>query len=245
LQYGIIGYPLSHTFSPAYFKKKFAALGVNATYQAFPLTDIVDLPPLLLAHPTLAGLNVTSPYKEAIMPYLREIDDTAATIGAANCLSIRNGYLKGHNTDAEGFEKSLVPLLKSRHSRALILGTGGSSKTVAYVLSQLGIPFDKVSAGNTPGAFTYSDFTPEIMDEYKLIINATPVGMYPDIDAIPQLPYEGIGDQHLLYDLIYNPEETQFLLKGKERGATIKNGFEMLMLQAEASWAIWSKYIPD
>jgi len=242
LNYGIIGYPLSHSFSPAYFRKKFAGLDIDASYDAYPLPDITELPRLLESRPSIAGLNVTSPLKEAVMPYLREIDDVAATIGAANCLSIRNGYIKGHNTDALGFEKSLVPLLTSRHSKALILGTGGSSKTVAYVLSQLGIPYHKVSTGNAPGALTYAALTPRIVEEHKLIINATPVGMYPDVDGVPPLPYEGIGEHHLLFDLIYNPEETQFLLRGKEHGATIKNGFEMLMLQAEASWTIWSKH---
>ncbi len=242
MNYGIIGYPLSHSFSPAYFRKKFAGLEINATYEAFPLKHITELPSLLQSHPNIAGLNVTSPYKEAIMPYLQEMDAVAATIGAANCLSINKGYIKGYNTDADGFEKSLVPLLTGNHSRALILGSGGSSKTIAYVLSQLGIPFSIVTSGNAAGAYTYQSLTPEIIAAHQLIVNATPIGMYPDVDAMPPLPYEGIGAEHLLYDLIYNPEETQFLIKGKERGATIKNGFEMLMLQAEAGWSIWNKH---
>lgn len=246
MHYGIIGYPLAHSFSPAYFRKKFADLQLPASYEAYPLSSITEFPALLEAHPGFSGLNVTLPYKESVIPYLHEIDEVAAAIGAVNCISIKDGHRKGYNTDAAGFEDSLVPLLTGHHSQALILGTGGSSKAVAYVLTQLGVPFRKVSVRNSPNAFSYDDLTVELVEAYKLIINTTPLGMYPDIDDSPMIPYRGIGEHHLLYDLIYNPEETQFLRRGKEQGAAIKNGFEMLQLQAEASWNIWSKHsIPE
>ncbi len=245
LHYGIIGYPLSHSFSPAYFKKKFARMELAATYEAYPLSDITALTALLESHPGIAGLNVTLPFKEAIIPYLQEVDETASAIGAVNCISIRDGYKKGYNTDVSGFEQSLIPLLTSHHTQALILGTGGSSKAVAYVLTQLGIPFHRVSSSDAPNALPYNLITPEVIDVHKLIINTTPLGMYPNIDAAPAIPYSSIGVHHLLYDLIYNPEETQFLIKGKAAGAAIKNGFEMLMLQAEASWNIWSKHAAE
>lgn len=241
MKYGIIGYPLTHSFSPAYFRKKFGGMGLDASYDAFPLTDISELPELLTRYPTLAGLNVTFPYKEVVMPFLREIDEVAANIGAANCLAIRDGRIKGYNTDVEGFERSLVPLLKPEHQRALVLGTGGSSKAVGYVLSQLGIPFSRVSTKEGAGLYTYGQLTDEMLQQHKLIINTTPVGMYPNIEGVLPLPLEGVGDQHLFYDLIYNPEETTFLAAGRQRGAVTKNGFEMLVLQAEASWAIWSR----
>lgn len=239
MKYGIIGYPLTHSFSPAYFRKKFAGLGIDATYDTFPLTDISELPHLISTQPQLAGLNVTLPYKTLVMSFLREIDEAAAAIGACNCLVVRGGHLKGYNTDAEGFEKSLVPLLRPAHTQALILGTGGASKAVTYVLSQLGIPFRNVSASGVPGTLAYSELTADLVSEYKLLINATPIGMYPDVAARLPMPFDGIGADHLLYDLIYNPEETTFLAAGRERGAVTKNGFEMLVLQAEASWDLW------
>lgn len=241
MHYGIIGYPLSHSFSPAYFKKKFAALQITATYQSYPLQDISELPGFLEAHPEIEGLNVTIPYKESVLPFLHEVDETAAAVGAVNCISIKEGHKKGFNTDVIGFEQSLIPLLTSKHSQALILGTGGSSKAVAFVLSELGIPFQKVSATNAPDSLSYNTLTPELVNAHKLIVNTTPLGMYPAIDAAPPIPYSSIGSHHLLYDLIYNPDETQFLLRGKAQGATIKNGFEMLKLQADASWKIWKK----
>lgn len=241
MKYGIIGYPLSHSFSPAYFRKKFAGMGLDATYDPFPLADISELPGLIEKHHTLAGLNVTLPYKELVMPFLREIDEVAASIGAANCLAIKNGLIKGYNTDAEGFEQSLVPLLTPRHSRALVLGTGGASRAIVYVLSQLGIPYRSVSGSEAPGSLSYAELTTDIISQHKLIINTTPVGMYPEITGKLPIPFDGIGQDHLLYDLIYNPEETTFLAEGRQRGAAIKNGFEMLVLQAEASWNIWSR----
>ena len=241
--YGLIGYPLTHSFSPAYFKMKFAAQQTDAIYELFPIQAIRELPDLLKNTPALAGLNVTTPYKEAVMRYLDEVDKTAEEIGAVNCITIIDGKTKGYNTDAMGFEKSLNSLLKPQHTQALILGTGGSSKAVAYTLTQLRIPYRKVSRDKTEGVLSYEDLTDETIAHCKLIINTTPVGMYPNVDEAPPLPYNSIGEQHLLYDLIYNPGETKFLTLGKEKGAVIKNGFEMLQLQADAGWEIWSRNV--
>ena len=237
--YGLIGTSLTHSFSPAYFKKKFADQKINAFYESFPIPYIREFPELLENNPDMAGLNVTAPYKEAIIPYLDELDPVAEQIGAVNCVVIKGEWKKGYNTDALAFEKSLVPLLTAQHGRALILGTGGSSKTVAYVLRQLGIPFQKVTHSRKD-ALRYEDLTPELIAGHKLIVNATPLGMYPNIDGIPALPYQAIGSHHLLYDLIYNPQETKFLQLGRVNGAATKNGFEMLRLQGEASWDIWA-----
>lgn len=243
--YGIIGYPLSHSFSPAYFRKKFAELHSDAAYEAFPLPDVSQFGALTDAHPGICGLNVTIPHKEAIIPYLDELDDVAAEIGAVNCIYFKNGKTKGYNTDVIGFEQSLIPLLQPQHTHALILGTGGSSKAVAYVLKQLGIAYRFVSRNKQEPYLTYEELSPEIIGQHKLIINTTALGMYPNIEGAPALPYDAIGAQHFFYDLTYNPEETKFLMLGKERGATIKNGFEMLQLQAEASWDIWTRPEPS
>jgi shikimate dehydrogenase len=239
-QYGLIGYPLTHSFSPAYFKKKFNEQHIYALYDAFPLTGLHEFPELLRSNPAIEGLNVTIPYKEAIIYYLDYIDSIAAQIGAVNCIAIRNGKKTGYNTDAIGFAQSLNPLLQSQHNMALILGTGGASRAVAYVLGQLGIPFHKVSRNKKEDCITYADITGDLLSQHRLIINTTPLGMYPNPDAAPPLPYKSIGKHHLLYDLIYNPDETKFLSLGKAQGASVKNGFEMLQLQADASWAIWT-----
>jgi shikimate dehydrogenase len=239
--YGLIGITLTHSFSPAYFKKKFAEQRIDAFYDAFPIPYIRELPALLENNPDLAGLNVTIPYKEAVIPYLDEVDAVAAHIGAVNCIVIKDGRKKGYNTDAAAFEQSLNQLLTPEHSSALILGTGGSSKAVAYALEQLGIPFLPVSRTRKVNGLTYEELTPEIVTQHKLIINTTPLGMYPNNDTAPPLPYESLGEHHLLFDLIYNPEETKFLTLGKQQGAIIKNGFEMLQLQAEKSWEIWGR----
>jgi shikimate dehydrogenase len=238
--YGLIGYPLTHSFSPAYFKKKFAEQNIDAVYEPFPIEDIAMLPALLKTYPALEGLNVTKPYKETVIPYLDELDTIAAEIGAVNTITLHDGRKKGYNTDATGFEKSLIPLLAPQHTHALILGTGGSSKAVAYVLKQLGIIYQLVSREKQEGCLTYPNLTGEIIAGHKLIINTTSLGLYPHIDAAPAIPYESLTAHHLLYDVIYNPEETKFLSLGKAHGATIKNGFEMLQLQAEAAWDIWS-----
>lgn len=238
--YGIIGYPLSHSFSPAYFKKKFAELAIDATYEAFPLPDIAEYRALAGNHPDLCGLNVTIPYKELIIPFLDSLDPIAAEVGAVNTVRFRHGYTTGYNTDVIGFEQSLIPELQPWHTQALILGTGGSSRAVAHVLRQLRIPFLLVSRTAQAGCITYSDLTPEIVARHRLIVNTTSLGMYPNIEGAPSIPYEAIGQQHLLYDLIYNPEESRFLALGRANEAVTKNGFEMLQLQAEASWQIWT-----
>jgi shikimate dehydrogenase len=239
--YGLIGYPLSHSFSPAYFKKKFTTQDIDAVYELFPMEHIHEFPSLFEKHPDIRGLNVTIPHKVSVMPHLDEIDRMATEIGAVNCIVIRDGIRKGYNTDATGFEQSLNPLLQSQHTQALILGTGGASMAVAYALRQLGISFQKVSRNDQEGVLTYEQLTTDIISQYKLIINTTQLGMYPHIAEAPLIPYEGIDHAHLLYDLVYNPEESLFLSSGKEQGAVIKNGFEMLQLQAEAGWKIWNE----
>lgn len=238
-QYGIIGYPLTHSFSPAYFTRKFAAEHIDATYTAFPLEDIAAFPTLLEQHPDLKGLNVTIPYKEKIIPYLDELSDAAAAIGAVNCIKITNGRTIGYNTDITGFTQSLVPVLGNNQVHALVLGTGGASKAVTAALEKLGIPYQNVSRSAGTGVLTYQDLTPELMQQYRLIVNTTPLGMNPDILSFPSLPYDALEPEHILYDLIYNPERTSFLSIGRQYGATIKNGQEMLELQAEAGWKIW------
>lgn len=238
--YGLIGYPLTHSFSPAYFTKKFAGFGIDATYQAFPIQDIGQLKVLLATHPQLAGLNVTIPYKQAVIPYLHELDATAAKTQAVNCIDIQKGKLKGYNTDVTGFQRSLEPLLQPHHNAALILGSGGSARAVAWVLTNLHIPFIKVSRTGRSSAIAYPDLTKEIITDHPLIINCTPLGMHPEVNAAPDIPYHHLTDRHLLYDLVYNPEETLFLSKGRQHGTATKNGLEMLHLQADASWDIWS-----
>jgi len=239
-EYGLIGYPLTHSFSPAYFRKRFEAAGIDAAYHAFELRAIEQLPSLLQERPQLRGLNVTIPYKEAVIPYLDELDEVAADIGAVNCIHITDGGLKGYNTDAAGFEQSLRPLLQPGHRKALVLGTGGSSKAVTYTLDKLGIVYMPVSREEGKDRLSYASLKPELVREHTLIINTTPLGMYPDTDRAPALPYEALTERHLLYDLIYNPEETLFLKRGRERGATTANGMKMLYLQAEESWRIWN-----
>jgi shikimate dehydrogenase len=239
--YGIIGTPLTHSFSPAYFKKKFEEQQIDAVYESFPLAAIGELPALLRIQPTLRGLNVTLPYKESVIPFLDGVDGAATEIGAVNCIDIRDSKITGFNTDAPAFEQTLQPLLKEHHTQALVLGTGGASKAVTYVLRKLDIPYKLVSRGNTQGALTYEDLTGDLVKEHKIIINTTPLGQHPNTDSYPPLPYNKVGMQHLLYDLIYNPTWTRFLSLGRAHGAAVKNGAEMLELQAEGSWDIWSK----
>lgn len=239
-RFGLIGYPLSHSFSPGWFARKFESLGIAARYDAFPLDNIAQLPELLLQTPGLEGLNVTIPYKEAVLPYLHALHPAAAAIGAVNCIRIDHGKLTGYNTDTIGFRDSLLPLLQPHHTAALILGKGGAALAVAYTLQQLGISYRYVSSSGRAGTLGYEDLSPEMLAEVSLIINTTPLGMYPHTDSFPPLPYEALGKQHLLYDLIYNPEETTFLKLGQANGATTQNGMQMLVLQAEASWRIWN-----
>ncbi len=241
--YGLIGYPLSHSFSPAYFEKKFAALHRNDSYALFPIQDINELPALI--HPNLAGLNVTLPYKETVLKYLDYIDATAQAIGAVNCIKISHGKLIGFNTDWIGFTKSMQPLLDTKKTyTALLLGTGGASKAVQYALTQLHIPFQLVSRKSATTSIHFDALTPSIIAAHKLIINTTPVGMYPEINACP-LPFtEALGDQHIVMDLLYNPSETLLLQKAAAKGALIKNGYDMLCFQADACWEIWQQAYP-
>jgi shikimate dehydrogenase len=243
--FGLIGYPLTHSFSKKYFTEQFEREGTaDCKYELFSLESIPGLVPLLTGQPDLNGLNVTIPHKVNVLPYLDELDDAAAEIGAVNCISIRKvdqkPYLKGYNTDAYGFAESLKPLLRAHHTKALILGNGGAAKAVKYVLGQLGITYQPVVRTPVTGAITYEEVTPEMIATHQLIINTTPIGMYPDITAAPLIPYHLLTTAHIAYDLIYNPEETAFLQKAKAQGATIKNGMEMLHLQANRSWEIWN-----
>lgn len=239
--YGIIGWPLLHTFSPDYFNKKFAALGLDAAYLKFPLEDINTFPQLLQANPDLRGLNVTIPHKTSVMPYLDAFSDDARAMGAVNCIDIRNGKLTGHNTDWYGFLHSLQPLLKPHHKHALILGAGGASKAIAYALRQQGIDYRFVSRGGDAYALKYADLTAARMEQFTLIINTTPLGMIPNEEKLPDIPYQCLSSRHLLFDIVYTASGyTPFLSRGKEKGAVIKDGLEMLHLQAEKSWELWN-----
>ena len=243
--FGIIGFPLSHSFSSRFFSDKFETLKIDAQYVNFSIESINAFPEILKLHPDLEGLNVTMPYKEKIIPFLDELSLEAEKTGAVNVVKIiRKGYkniLKGYNTDVYGFMNSLKPLLKPFHKKALIFGTGGASKAVTYGLSLLGIHYNSVSRFLVENNLIYSSLTPEIINEHKLIINATPAGMYPDVNNFPEIPYQGFSKEHLAYDLIYNPEKTLFLKKASNYGATVKNGMEMLLLQAEEAWKIWNE----
>jgi len=246
--YGLIGYPLSHSFSASYFKDKFKREGITATdYQLFPITTIEEIQKLLIDHPLLKGLSVTIPYKEKIIPFIDEMDESATKAGAVNTVKIiRNNnsvYLKAYNTDVVGFEKSLTPLLEPFHQQALILGDGGASKAVIYVLEKLNIQYKTVSRKNEACFLQYQQLNSEIIKSHLLIINTTPLGMYPDINNCPQIPYHSLTSSHLLFDLIYNPEETLFLKQGRLHAAKTKNGLEMLKIQAEAAWEIWNQKI--
>lgn len=244
-KFGIIGYPLGHSFSPGYFNEKFKNEGIDAVYEKYELPVITDLQGILDYTPELCGFNITIPYKEKVMSYLDSISPEARTIGAVNVVKIThkdNGktYLEGFNSDVIGFSRSIKPLIMPHHKKALILGTGGASKAVNYALHQLGLETVFVSRSQKNGTIQYEQVTPSLLEEYHVIVNCTPCGMAPHFDDCPSLPYEALTSKHLLYDLIYNPDETLFLKKGKKQGCTIKNGLEMLLLQAEAGWEIWN-----
>ena len=244
-KYGLIGYPLGHSFSKNFFNEKFHSESIDADYVNFEIPAIKELPSVLLANPNLVGLNVTIPYKEQVISYLDELDKDAAAIGAVNVIKIVNQKgktkLVGYNSDVIGFTQSIEPLLEPQHKKALILGTGGASKAVDYGLRKLGLECKFVSRTPREGMLTYEELTPEIMDEYKVIVNCTPVGMYPHADQYPNIPYECLTPNHLLYDLLYNPDTTLFMKKGADKGAVVKNGLEMLLLQAFGAWDIWNK----
>ncbi len=241
--FGLIGKTLSHSFSKKYFEQKFAASAIeNCSYHLFELAKIADFSSLLKEH-DLYGLNVTIPYKQEIIPYLDRISLEAENIGAVNCIEFNSGKLIGHNTDVYGFTQSLKPLLKTDITDALILGSGGAAKAVAFGLTQLGINFKIISRQKNAGDYTYEMLSEDILGKHSLLINTTPLGTYPNVENAPNLPYHLLSSQHLLYDLVYNPEITTFLSRGKKQNCGIKNGYEMLVLQAEKSWAIWNSSI--
>ncbi|KAA2215386.1 MULTISPECIES: shikimate dehydrogenase family protein [Maribacter] len=240
-RFGLVGRNISYSFSRGYFSKKFEALGLDShRYENFDIPSIADFESVISNTENLIGLNVTIPYKREVLPFLDALDASAAEIGAVNTIKIRGNHLKGYNTDAYGFQKSLEPFLKTYHKKALILGTGGASKAIAFVLKQLGIQFSFVSRKSKSGDFTYEELSEEIIKEHLLIINCTPLGTFPNIMDKPALPYAYLGPKHLLFDLIYNPEKTEFLRLGEAQGAVILNGLKMLELQAERAWEIWN-----
>jgi shikimate dehydrogenase len=244
-RYGLTGYPLTHSFSKRFFTEKFEREDIDATYENFEIPEISFFPDIFNNNPDLKGLNVTIPYKEQVIPYLNELDSAAKEVGAVNTVKIiRRGndvYLKGYNTDIRGFEISLKPLLKEHHKKALILGTGGASKAIKYVLKKLHIDFISASIEELKeNEIRYGEIDKQMMSERLLIINATPLGTYPNTENCPDIPYEYITEYHLLFDLVYNPGFTKFMKKGQERGAEVKNGLEMLLQQALESYKIWN-----
>lgn len=244
-KYGLIGYPLTHSFSKRFFTEKFERENIDSTYENFEIDSIGKFTDIIKNNPEIIGLNVTIPYKELVIPFLDELNDSAQKVGAVNTVKIiRSGseiHLKGYNTDTFGFENSLKPLLKEYHKKALILGTGGASKALKYVLKNLGIEFISASIEELKeNEIRYEEIDEKMIAEHLLIINATPLGTYPKTETFPAIPYEFITEKHLLFDLVYNPEVTQFLAKGKAKGATTKNGLDMLLGQALKSYEIWN-----
>ena len=244
--FGLLGKNISYSFSRGYFAKKFELLGLNKhEYKNFDIQDIAGFSSIIKDETCLKGINVTIPYKEEVMQYLDIIDDTAKEIGAVNTIKFtKRGNLKGYNTDVVGFENSISPYFKSHHKFALILGTGGASKAIAYALKKNKIQYKFVSRKPSgKEEISYNDLTNEVLNKYHIIVNCTPIGTSPDIHLSPNIPYQFLSEKHLLFDLIYNPEISAFLAKGKQQGASIKNGFEMLEMQAEESWRIWNESI--
>lgn len=241
--FGLLGKNIEYSFSRGYFANKFTNENIgNCHYTNFDIPTITDFPRIIKTNPNIVGLNVTIPYKQEVIPFLDELHSEAESIGAVNTIKVfKDGTLKGFNTDVIGFRQSLETIVKQHHQKALILGTGGASKAVKAALQQLNIAYAQVSRTSSNNTLLYADITKELLNEYSIIINCTPLGTHPNIEACPKIPYQYITKQHLLYDLIYNPSLTTFLKRGKERGALIKNGLEMLQLQAEASWKIWNK----
>jgi len=256
-KFGLIGYPLTHSFSKQYFTNKFSREGLtDYEYEAYPIANLSEFEEVLRKNPDLCGLNVTHPHKIGIIYYMDKLDEAAKEIDAVNVIRVVNSRpvesffngelsslnvrLEGFNTDAYGFEKSLKPLLRRHHEKALILGNGGAARAVAYVLKKLNINFRFVSRRARNKQLNYTDLTEDIIKDRLLIINTTPLGTAPDIETCPDIPYEYLTSKHVLYDLVYNPEETEFMKRGKAKGATTKNGLEMLYLQAEKAWEIWN-----
>lgn len=245
-RFGLIGYPLSHSFSRRYFTDKFSVEGIDAEYLNYEIDDINLLPQIITSDPHLTGLNVTIPYKKQVIRFLDKTDKDAAEIKAVNTVRIIRDsghlFLEGYNTDIIGFRNSIKPLLQKYHHKALILGSGGASKAIIKVLTDLGI--ETITVSRNPefkGEISYDDLDEGVMESYKIVVNTTPIGTFPKIEGCPAIPFEYIGEQHLLYDLVYNPSFTEFMKQGQFRGATVKNGLEMLYLQALASWEIWNR----
>ncbi|MGN0003402.1 MAG: shikimate dehydrogenase family protein [Sphingobacterium composti] len=244
IKLGLIGFPLGHSFSKNFYLAKFDKENITSVnYDLYAIEHVNQFPELFINDSQFRGFNVTIPHKQTVIQYLDELSEEAQQMKAVNCITIKhiNGksILKGFNTDAFGFQKSLEPLLKPHHDKALVLGNGGAAKAVFYSLEKLNIPYKIISRNIETGDLTYTDLTEDLISEYPIIINCSPIGTYPNVDACPNIPYETISEKHLLYDLIYNPEETLFLKKGRDKGATTKNGYEMLVLQAEKNWEIW------
>lgn len=243
-KYGLIGYPLGHSFSISYFNQKFKDENIDAVYENYEIPQIENLQEILDTTPNLRGLNVTIPYKEKVLSFLDHVSPEARAIGAVNVIKVEHKgndtILTGYNSDIIGFTRSIEPHIERWHKKALILGTGGASKAINYGLKALGLETLFVSRYERPDTIRYEDITPDIIKEYNVIVNCTPLGMYPKTDQCPQLPYEAMDNHTLLYDLIYNPDETLFMTKGRQQGATVKNGLEMLLLQAFASWDFWN-----
>lgn len=238
---GLIGRNISYSFSKGYFTKKFEDLGLkHHSYENFDLETIEQFKGLVKSNTDIKGFNVTIPYKQAIIPYLSKLHPKAEKIGAVNTIKFTKKGLKGYNTDVYGFKKSLKPYLKKHHTKALILGTGGASKAVAFVFDELGIAYKFVSRNPKQNQLTYSELTNDIIDKYTILVNCTPLGTHPNITDKPDIPYTYIQGKHLLFDLIYNPEKTAFLKEGESKGASICNGLKMLELQAEKAWEIWN-----
>lgn len=241
--FALIGFPLAHSFSERYFTNKFNEEGIDdANFKSFSFEDINHITTLIKTHPNLKGFAITIPHKKVILPFLQEITDDVNTMGASNCVRIENGKPSGYNTDVVGFEKSFLKKLLPHHTKALILGSGGAAAAVEFVLRKLNIDYRFVSRNKSieTNNLTYAELTPEIIEEYTVIINTTPLGTFPNIDAAADIPYHLLTPKHYLFDLVYNPAETKFLRLGKEQGAVVENGYEMLELQAEENWKIWN-----
>ena len=244
-QFGLIGFPLSHSFSKGYFANFFSSENIlDAHYENFPIESIDLFSDLWENNPALKGLNVTIPYKKLVIPFLQHSSSVVQSIQACNCIKLHEGALYGYNTDVIGFEQSLLPYLQTHHQKALIFGTGGAAAAVECVLQKLGIAYQLVSRTASEGCITYASLTPDVIAAHTLLINTSPLGMFPMVEEAPNLPYEAITSKHHLYDLVYNPAVTKFLEKGAAQGATTQNGLEMLHLQADASWEIWNSETP-
>ncbi|TKG88879.1 shikimate dehydrogenase [Puteibacter caeruleilacunae] len=244
-EFGLIGYPLTHSFSKKFFSEKFEQEQLDCIYENFEIPQIELITDVLKNKQQLVGMNVTIPYKEQVIPFLDELDEAAKEIGAVNTIKLTkvdNQYhLKGFNTDTYGFMNSIKPFIKPHHTKALILGTGGASKAVAWALKELGLEFLYVSrSADKDNCITYNDIDTKIMSEYTVIVNSTPLGTFPKVDTCPDLPYENVTERHLFYDLVYNPAKTEFLRRAEAKGATVKNGLDMLHLQALKAWEIWN-----